>query len=60
MVDEDVGEDDKEEEEDTVEEPEVDHLDVVGDGEGVRGVVEEGVQDQECGQTHHQAYLLKI
>lgn len=47
MFDGDVGDDDKEEEEDTVEEPDVNHLDVGCDGKGAGGVVEERVQHQQ-------------
>lgn len=52
-----VGHDDEEQEEDAVEEPHVDHLDVGGDGERIGGAVEEGVEHEEGGEAHGQADL---
>lgn len=46
-----MDDDDEKQQEDAEEEPHVYELHVGCDGQGVWGVAEEGVQDEECGET---------
>lgn len=50
---------DEEQKKDAVEEPHINHLDVSGDREWVRGAAEEGVEDEEGREAHGQTDLHK-